>query len=201
MGTGCRKPGDCFTDNDCPSSAACIDNHCKNPCESPKACGENAECLPVNHDATCKCPLRTQGDPLVKCAAVECSDNNDCPTNKACINSVCVNPCTLPNVCGQKAQCISQNHVTVCSCEAGFTGDPHLGCIAVQYCAADNQCPSGTKCYNGVCTCKYNFNTFTQISLGLLKCLLNFSNLYNIKRMYRRSALYTRKMSTNMQIK
>lgn len=40
----------------------------------------------------------------------------------------------------------------MCTCKAGTTGDPHLGCIAVQYCASDNQCPQGLNCYNGICT-------------------------------------------------
>lgn len=154
MGTGCRKSGDCLTDNDCPSSAACVQNFCKNPCEAPASCGLNAECLPVNHVPTCRCPYRTQGDPLVKCTQIECSDSNDCANDKACIDSVCVNPCSLANVCGQRARCIPENHIGVCTCEPGSTGDPHLGCISVQYCANDNQCPAGTKCHGGICTCK-----------------------------------------------
>ena len=65
MKAGCRKPGDCFTDSDCPSTAACVDNRCRNPCESPIACGRNAECTPNAHIATCRCPLQTRGDPTV----------------------------------------------------------------------------------------------------------------------------------------
>lgn len=82
-------------------------------------------------------------------------DNNDCGQHDACINYHCVNPCSLPNACGQKADCVNSNHNGICTCQPGYTGDPQLGCVLVQYCAADNQCPSGTKCSNGVCSCKY----------------------------------------------
>lgn len=151
---GCRKPGDCFTDSDCPSTAACINNRCGNPCDHPTACGRNAECTPELHVPTCKCPAQTRGNPQVECVQIECSDSNDCDINKACIDSHCVDPCHLTNVCGQHANCLSTNHVGVCSCQPGFTGDPHLGCVPVLYCAADKQCPGGSKCSNGVCTCK-----------------------------------------------
>ncbi|CAH1986493.1 unnamed protein product [Acanthoscelides obtectus] len=152
VGTGCRKPGDCLTDTDCPSSAACIDNKCRNPCDIPSACGKNAECIPVAHEATCRCPARTKEDANHNCIPIECVDNNDCVNDKACVDSKCVNPCTLANVCGEKADCTASNHQGVCVCQAGTTGDPHLGCVPVQYCAKDAQCPSGLKCYNGLCT-------------------------------------------------
>lgn len=63
---GCRKPGDCFTDEDCPETAACIDNRCRNPCDSPTACGVNAECQTVYHTPQCHCPAKTKGDAKVK---------------------------------------------------------------------------------------------------------------------------------------
>lgn len=69
MKTGCRKPGDCFTASDCPLTAACIDNRCRNPCESPAACGRNAECVPAAHTAVCRCPVQTRGDAKVRSLA------------------------------------------------------------------------------------------------------------------------------------
>lgn len=62
---GCRKPGDCFTDSDCPATAACIDNRCRNPCDSPTACGVNAECTTLGHAPQCRCPAKTRGDAKV----------------------------------------------------------------------------------------------------------------------------------------
>jgi len=88
---------------------------------------------------------------------LECADSNDCAPNKACIDSRCVDPCSLPNVCGQYADCLPVNHVGVCSCQPGFTGNPHLGCVPVQYCGTNSQCPAGTRCNNGICTCKHEY--------------------------------------------
>lgn len=63
-------------------------------------------------------------------------------------------------MCGTNALCTSSNHVAICGCQPGYTGDPRLGCVPLQYCKTDNQCPSGTKCSNGICLCKYKFNHF-----------------------------------------
>lgn len=149
---GCRKPGDCFTNSDCPETATCVDNRCRNPCELPRSCGRNAECTPIGHKATCRCPPQTRGNAKVECVHLECTDNNDCVHDKSCVNNHCINPCSLHNICGQRATCTPENHVGICTCEPGTTGDPHLGCVPVQYCASDNQCPAGTKCNSGVCT-------------------------------------------------
>lgn len=172
--TGCKLPGSCISNDDCPSTAACIDNSCRSPCDNIRACGVNAECLTVNHEASCRCPSRTIGDPLKSCTAIECDDSNDCADTEACINFKCINPCLLDNVCGSNADCFALNHIGICTCKPGSTGDPHLGCIAVQYCATDSQCPSGTSCYNGICTCKYS------ISILQNKILKNrnFSGVY-----------------------
>lgn len=153
--TGCKQPGACINNEDCPLAAACIDNNCRNPCDQINICGVNAECISENRQAICKCPIRTTGDPLKSCAAVECEDSGDCSDNEACVNYKCINPCLLENVCGSNADCSASNHIGVCTCQAGHTGDARLGCISVQYCATDSQCPSGTSCYNGICTCKF----------------------------------------------
>jgi hypothetical protein len=149
---GCRKPGECFTDNDCPDAAVCENAKCRNPCEAPNICGKNAICRAVGHTATCRCPSNAKGDPKVSCDIIECSDDNECDLQKSCINSKCVNPCSLQNACGQNAICSTDNHVGICSCQPGTTGNPLLGCTQIQYCSSDNQCPSSTKCNNGICS-------------------------------------------------
>lgn len=63
----------------------------------------------------------------------------------------CVDPCSIPNSCGHDATCVVENHVGLCSCQPGTTGNPLLGCVGIQYCSSDNQCPSGTICNSGVC--------------------------------------------------
>lgn len=162
ISAGCRNPGECFTDSDCPNTAACEDSRCRNPCEAPNVCGENALCTAVAHSAVCNCPLQTKGDAHIACIRVECSDNDDCPASKSCIDAKCVDPCTLSNVCGRNADCVADNHLGVCSCQPGTTGNPLLGCISIQYCSSDRQCPAGTKCNNGLCcsVCTSNRDCF-----------------------------------------
>lgn len=152
LSTGCRKAGDCLTSDDCPPSASCYNSTCRNPCEISGVCGKNAECIPISHEATCKCPKRTKEDHNHNCISVECLDSNDCLENKTCLNSTCINPCEIPNICGEKAFCSPSNHVGICICEPGTTGDPHLGCFPFQYCSEEIQCPSGSKCSNGLCS-------------------------------------------------
>lgn len=52
--------------------------------------------------------------------------NSDCPRIKTCINQNCVDPC--PGTCGRDARCDVVNHVPMCSCPPGYTGNPFLLC-------------------------------------------------------------------------
>lgn len=149
---GCKLPGDCFTDSDCPTSASCIDNTCRNLCDVSTTCGHNAECTVRNHVAQCRCPSQSTGDPKIECVKYECNYHSDCVTSSACFDHKCIDPCSISNVCGQGADCSSLNHSAVCTCQPGGTGDPNLGCTPVQYCKTDNQCPTGAACNGGVCT-------------------------------------------------
>lgn len=63
---GCRKPGDCFVDNDCPLSAVCSNNRCTDVCQTKNVCGRNAECKSNNRKSSCQCPPKTTGDAQVK---------------------------------------------------------------------------------------------------------------------------------------
>jgi hypothetical protein len=151
---GCRKQNECFSNAECPESAACIQSKCQDLCENnANNCGENALCKTIDHKISCSCPApNTYGDPKVLCKLIECSDNSDCDNKKSCINFECIDPCTLPNTCGRNAQCTTINHSRNCACMAGFTGNALLGCSQIQSCSKDNQCPSGTKCNNGMCS-------------------------------------------------
>lgn len=151
INTGCRKPGECFTDSDCPNTAACRNSRCMNPCQDNGICGINSLCTVNAHSAICKCPPNSRGNPKRECIIVECQNNNDCPDSKSCIDSKCLDPCSLSNSCGRNADCIVENHIGICSCLPGSTGNPLLGCVSVQYCSHDNQCAAGTICNGGVC--------------------------------------------------
>jgi len=63
----------------------------------------------------------------------------------------------VPKVCGDNTECSIQNDAAACTCKAGYTGAPHLGCTPILYCASNSQCPTTTKCNNGICTREYSF--------------------------------------------
>ena len=93
------------------------------PC-SPSPCGSNTQC----HDGVCTCLPEYQGDPYAGCRP-ECILSTDCPRNRACIRNKCADPC--PGTCGQGARCDVLNHIPICSCPEGFTGDPFILCRTV----------------------------------------------------------------------
>lgn len=95
-----------------------------NPCE-PSPCGPNAECVQRNNVGSCKCIPDYFGNPYEGCRP-ECVLNSDCPSNKACMNNKCQDPC--PGICGQNAQCQVINHVPTCSCINNYVGDPFTSC-------------------------------------------------------------------------
>lgn len=102
-----------------------------------------------------------------ECVKLQCTDSNDCPSSKTCFDNQCVDPCSLANVCGEFTNCVSSNHIGLCSCQPGYTGDPRLGCVPVQYCSHDTQCSAGTRCNNGICTGKYFIDFMNDVRLIL----------------------------------
>ena len=56
----------------------------------------------------------------------ECDENQDCGPQRACKDYQCVDPCAIS--CGQGADCTVQNHVAICRCPRGTTGDPFRNC-------------------------------------------------------------------------
>lgn len=83
----------------------------------------------------------------------ECSSNNDCPYNKACINEKCLNPCTNTDIrCGRGAECLVQNHLANCVCPAGTQGNPIISCVT-GVCQYNEDCASHEICdrLNRVC--------------------------------------------------
>lgn len=90
------------------------------PCD-PSPCGSNAQCSA----GTCTCLFDYQGDPYVGCRP-ECVVSTDCSVNKACVRQKCQNPC--PGTCGQNAECNVLNHIPMCSCPPGLTGNAFIQC-------------------------------------------------------------------------
>ena len=53
-----------------------------------------------------------------------CVTDTDCPTDRACDRGACVFPCGY-DPCAKYATCINVNHQAVCTCIAGYKGDPY----------------------------------------------------------------------------
>lgn len=94
------------------------------PC-TPSPCGANAVCRVSGNAGTCSCLPDYIGNPYEGCRP-ECVVNSDCPVNLACVRSKCRDPC--PGACGQNAVCNAVNHVPMCSCIQGYSGDPFRYC-------------------------------------------------------------------------
>lgn len=97
------------------------------PC-FPSPCGLNAECREKNGAGACICSPGYFGDPYDSNRGCrrECEDNKDCAPTLACVGYKCVDPC--PGTCGTFAICQTANHIPVCTCPEGFTGDPFFQC-------------------------------------------------------------------------
>ena len=96
----------------------------EDPC-NPNPCGPNTN-PPRNIGDRCQCtclPGMIGSPPNCR---PECIINADCPTDKACINKKCQDPC--PGLCGLNAKCNVRNHVPICICLPGFIGDPFSQC-------------------------------------------------------------------------
>ena len=94
------------------------------PC-NPSPCGENAQCSVHNGVARCTCIPPYKGNPHVSCRP-ECVINSDCPSHLACVAQNCRDPCQ--GICGINAECNVVNHIPVCSCLQGFSGNPFQSC-------------------------------------------------------------------------
>ena len=57
----------------------------------------------------------------------ECVSDPECPTQLACINEKCKNPC-YSHTCGRNAECTVKNHRPICVCLVGFVGNPQTIC-------------------------------------------------------------------------
>ena len=100
------------------------------PC-NPSPCGVNAECREQNNAAACSCIRDYQGNPYIECKP-ECVSNSDCARHLVCLNQKCVDPCK--GLCGDRATCSVNNHIPLCTCYPGFTGDAFVACRRITTC-------------------------------------------------------------------
>ena len=92
------------------------------PCSVNDICGQNAECRNEGGRPVCQCLSGHKGDPYTGCVRGDCISNSECRDNQACQDYKCVDPRQLS--CGSGADCQVNNHVAICRCPRGFTGDP-----------------------------------------------------------------------------
>lgn len=58
----------------------------------------------------------------------------ECASERACINGICIDPCTLRGACGSNALCKTVLHRPRCSCPNCFIGRPNIECKPDQKC-------------------------------------------------------------------
>lgn len=126
-------------------------------------CGRNAECTANDHQFSCSCKKAYKGNPYDEkqgCKQVECELDHECSNDKLCDKNMCKIACLVNNPCGKNALCSAEKHTQVCYCQPGFTGDPHVGCSVIDFCA-DAPCGPGANCENArgsfKCLCPSGF--------------------------------------------
>lgn len=150
----CTQELRCKSDEECSINEKCIQNalgqaECQDSC-SLVVCGRNAECSVRNHEAICTCKPGYRGNPnddKLGCRHVECETNVQCSNDKLCDQYMCKIACLVHNPCGKNALCSAENHLQVCYCQPGFTGNPQIGCQLIDYCA-EAPCGPGASCHN-----------------------------------------------------
>lgn len=90
-------------------------------------CGPYSNCKESNGHAICSCLPGMIG--AVPACRPECMINSECPSNMACINTKCVNPCE--GKCGRNAECRVINHNAICTCPDFYSGDAFVNCNVV----------------------------------------------------------------------
>lgn len=148
---------ECRIDSDCPSTLACLDSKCQNPCTVIEPCFAPSECQvepsePVR-TMICVCPEGYISSGSGSCKPVppileigECSTDTDCPAEKACVKGICTDPCD----CGVNAECRVRDHKPVCACAVGYIGNPDIECKR-SGCLYDDECSGQQVCRDRVC--------------------------------------------------
>lgn len=154
-----------------------------NPCLS-NPCGPSSICKPIRDSYVCSCQPTFEGSPP-NCRR-ECSRNEDCPSNKTCNNYKCQNPC--PESCGINTVCSVRLHTVICSCQAGYTGDPFTLCHqAIETLPKDvcepTPCGANSRCrvtFNNIAICVCEPNYYGNPYEGCRpECVINTDCPYN----------------------
>lgn len=134
-----------------------------NPCQ-PSPCGPNSECRVTGESYSCICVRDYVGSPP-NCRP-ECVSNSECPSNLACINLKCKDPCA--GACGLNSECRVVSHTPMCICLSGYTGDPFSQCTIKQMTPVDHSRPCDPS------PCGSNAICREQNGAGSCSCLPDF---------------------------
>jgi len=127
----------CVYNEDCPPHQLCnrLDHTCLDVCDED-SCGENAVCIPENHQPQCFCSNGFKPDPHPDIACSPTVGGNNCDSQ----------PCHPSAICENTADGF------ICKCEPGQVGDPvNAGCKTKGSCFSDENCPPSSICTNGRC--------------------------------------------------
>lgn len=127
----CRP--ECVVSSECPSTKACVNQKCINPCIN--ACGIFARCEVINHSPICSCNPGQTGDPFKSCHDIIAVP----PDN--------VDACN-PSPCGPNALCMERNGKANCRCVEDYVGQPP-NCRPE--CVINPDCPSNQACVRNKC--------------------------------------------------
>lgn len=97
-----------------------------NPCIN-NPCGPYSQCRAIGDTPACSC-LPDYIGRAPNCRP-ECMISAECPSNLACINERCKDPCI--GACGINTKCTVINHNSICHCDHGYTGDPFHSCTQI----------------------------------------------------------------------
>lgn len=100
-----------------------------NPCIN-NPCGPFSQCRAIGDTPACSCLPNYIGR-APNCRP-ECVISAECPSNLACINQKCSDPCV--GACGAHTYCTAINHNSICKCDPGYTGDPFSICSEIPKC-------------------------------------------------------------------
>lgn len=145
----------CQSDSDCRETLACNGNgQCIDPCENQNfLCEGNKRCETRRHRPVCVCKsgfmVNEYGELTCAPDKRECTRDDECASNMACIDLKCQNPCVVTGgarepPCAADKSCQVQDHKPICICMKDCSP-------SISICLRDSGCPAGLACRNYQC--------------------------------------------------
>ena len=119
------------------------DPACQAPPTKPLNC-VGSQCGSTQGPCKFSLVINQQGELTCPDHQVECRVHNECPSNQACANGRCRNPCGNGAICPAGKECQVLDHKAVCICTTGCNPSASI-------CFKDRGCPSGQACVKYKC--------------------------------------------------